>query len=147
MVPGVPVPVPANAVDVSGVPVDGVDLIPARVNVTAITERVIVAKTLPVVPCTHGALPSGLRLVSIQIDPPMVTLVLPATRAAEVMYVNTEDLNLNSVRGNVSRRVNLMVPVGASLADDGTARVTMKVEPIPPEPSRLPEQPAEQPPG
>jgi len=132
MVPGVAVSVAAHALDGSGAPVDGVSLTPARVSVTAVTERVVVARTLPVVPRTRGSLPSGLRLASVQVDPPMVTLVLPAARADAVTAIETEELDLSAVRGNTSRTVKLVAPAGASLVDDAQVRVTLRVEPIPP---------------
>jgi YbbR domain-containing protein len=146
MVPGVPVPVTAHALDGSGVPVEGVDITPPRVNVTAIAERVVVTETLPVVPRTQGALPRGLRLVSVQVDPPIVTLVLPAARAGEMTHIDTEALNLSSVRGNVSRAIRLVVPQGASLAEDERVTVTLRVEPIP-QPVAPPQQPGEEPQG
>jgi YbbR domain-containing protein len=131
MVPGVPVSIAGHALDGSGAPVEGVEITPARVHVTAVTERVVVTQTLPVVPRTQGALPRGLRLVSVQVDPPMITLVLPATRAGEVTRIETEPLNLSNVRGNASRALKLVVPPGASLADDERVVVTLRVEPIP----------------
>ncbi len=146
MVPGVPVPTEAHALDGSGTPVEGVTLAPARVNVTAVTERVVVTKTLPVIPRTHGVLPREVRLVSVQVDPPMVTLVLPAARGEAVSYIESEELNLTNVRRTVTRNIKLVVPAGASLVDSEQVNVTLQVEPAPVEPRpSAPQQPEEAP--
>ena len=147
MVPGVPVPTAAHALDASEAPVDGVTLTPSQVNVTAVTERVVVTRTLPVIARTRGVLSSGLRLVSVQVDPPMVTLVVPATRADELTHIDTEELNLSGIAGNVSRTLKLLVPGGASLAEDSQVRVTLKVEPVPPQPPSPAQQTDQQPKG
>jgi YbbR domain-containing protein len=132
MAPGVPMLVRVSALDESGQPVDGIGLTPVRVSVTAVSESVIVAKTLPIVPRTKGALPGGLRLVSIGVDPPVATLLLPASRATSVTYVDTDQLDLTTMRRSTSRVVGLAVPAGASLVDDTPIRVALEVEPVPP---------------
>ena len=146
MVPGVPMLVRVSAHDASGQPVDGVALTPARVSVTAVSESVIVARTVPIVPRTRSALPGGLRLVSIEVDPPVATLLLPASNAASVTYVDTDQLDLSMVRRSTSRVVGLAVPAGASLVDDTPIRVALEVEPVPPRPPQpAPPAPEEEP--
>lgn len=134
MVPGVAAAVAARALDGSGAPIDGVSLSPARVKVTAMTERVIVAKTLPVVLRTRGSLPTGFRLVSVAVEPPMVTLLLPADGADAITGIETEELSLSAVRGSITRAVGLVAPPGATLVDEGQVRVALRVERVPSQP-------------
>ncbi len=147
MVPGIPVRLPARAVDRSGSPVEGVEIKPSRVQVTALTQRVVVSQVLPVELRTRGTLPAGLRLVSVQLDPPVVTVVLPASRAAVEKRIDTEPLNLGAVYGNTSRRLLLVAPPGASLAGDASVRVTLKVGPAFPQPPYSPRTQSAEPSG
>jgi YbbR domain-containing protein len=148
MAPGVPMLVRVSALDESGQAVDGVGLTPARVSVTAVSESVAVTKTLPIVPRTRGSLPSGLRLVSIEVEPAVATLLLPASHFASVTYVDTEQLDLGTVRRSTSRVVGLAVPAGASLVDDTPVRVVLEVESGPPRPPQpQPPEPEEEPAG
>jgi YbbR domain-containing protein len=134
MVPGVAAAVAARALDVSGAAIDGLSLSPARVKVTAMTERVVVAKTLPVVLRTRGSLPAGFRLASVEVEPPMVTLLLPADGAGAIAGIETEELDLSAVRGSITRAVGLVPPPGATLVDEGKVRVALRVERAPSQP-------------
>ncbi|MFB3880527.1 MAG: YbbR-like domain-containing protein [Armatimonadota bacterium] len=134
MIPGVPATTAARALDETGRVVEGVSLDPARVKVKAIAERVVVAKTVPVVLRTAGSLPAGWQLVSVAVEPPMVTLLVSADRADSIASIGTEELRLGSVRGSITRALGLVEPAGASLVDGGKVRVALRVERASPEP-------------
>ena len=90
-------------------------------------QPVVVSRTLPVVVQTRGALPAGLELASVQVDPAMVTVVLPASHVGDVTQVDTEELSLSGARGSFTRSLRLIVPEGANLMGDPEARVTVKI--------------------
>jgi len=131
VVPGVATSLSARAVDSSGREVEGVTLAPSQVRVMLEMQPVVVSRTLPVVVRSRGELPDQFRLISVKVDPPMVTVVMPASRVEEITRVETESIPLSSVRGSLTRSVKLVVPEGVNLMDAPEAKVTLKVEPAP----------------
>jgi YbbR domain-containing protein len=147
VVPGVATSLSARAVDSTGREVEGVALAPPHVSVMLEMQPVVVSRTLPVVARSEGTVPDGLRLVSVRIDPAMVTVVIPASRIEEITRVETEMIPLSGIQGSLTRTVRLVVPEGVNLMDAPEAKVTLKVEPIHPpaapeeEPIVEPEEP------
>ena len=129
IVPGVPISLSPRAVDSSGDEVRHVSIAPPRVTVMAEMQPVVVSRTLPVVVRTRGALPAGLELVSVQVDPAMVTVVLPASRVDDITQIDTEDLSLAGARGSFTGSLRVIVPEGANLMGDPEVRVTVKIAP------------------
>lgn len=127
-VPQVPVSLPMRAVDSSGNTVRGVTLSPSRANVTVSMKSVITSRAVPVVVRTAGTLPAGLRVVSVQVDPPMATILGAADRVQAVAQIETENLSLGSVAGSFTRTLRLIVPADVNLISSPTVKVTMKVE-------------------
>lgn len=134
-IPDVPFSLPVRAVDSSGREVPGVSLIPDHVNVRVIMKPMISSATVPVVLETRGSLPPGLRLVSVEIDPPMVTIVGPPANVQAVRAVATTDLPLSLVTESFTRKLPLVVPDGVNLLSTASVTVTLRVEhtPRPPE--------------
>jgi len=128
LVPGIPVSLVARSVDSSGSPVEGVSLAPPRVNVTVNMEPVVATRTLPIVVRTRGSLPQDFTLRSVEVDPAMATVLLPASRAEEITHVDTEFISLGNVRGSFTRHVRLVVPDGVNLVGDPEVRVTVQVQ-------------------
>lgn len=149
VVPGVPVSLSPRAVDSSGEDVRHVSVAPPRVTAMAEMQPVVVSRTVPVVLRTRGALPAGLELTSVQVDPAMVTVVLPASHVEDVTHVDTEDLSLSGVHGSFTRTLRLIVPEAANLMGDPEVRVTVRVaqEARPAEDVASGEQEAEAPSG
>ncbi len=127
VVPGVPISLPAHAIDSSGNEVEDVSVAPARVTVMAEMQPVVVSRTLPVVVRTRGSLPVGLELAAVQVEPAMVTVVLPASRVEEITHVDTEELPLSGARGSFTRDLRLIVPDGVNLMGAPAAKVTVKI--------------------
>ena len=124
----VPVSRPIYAVDSSGTAVGSVNLSPARANVTITMNSLVASRTVPVVVNTHGAPLAGQRIVSIQVEPAMVTLFGPAHRIQEVAELQTEDLVLSDMSSSFTRSLLLRVPEGMNLLGDSSVTVTVAIE-------------------
>jgi len=149
VVPGVPISLFPRAVDSSGDEVRHVSIAPPRVTVMAEMQPVVVSRTLPVVVRTRGVLPAGLELASVQVDPAMVTVVLPASHVGDVTQIDTEELSLSGAQGSFTRNLRLIVPEEANLMGDPEVRVTVKIAqaPRPAEDASSREREDELPPG
>jgi YbbR domain-containing protein len=141
IVPGVAISMSARAVDSTGAVVRGIALTPPQVNIVADLKPIIASKALPVFVRTRGAPPDKLTLVSVHVDPPMVTAVLPASRVTEVTRVETEVVDMSTARTSFTRRVSLIVPEGVSLLSDSEVTVSVKLVPAPPRPPAATEPP------
>lgn len=130
--PDVPVAVPVRPVDASGEPVEGPEISPERVNVRVSMKPVVASATVPIVLDTQGSLPPGLRLQSVQLDPPMVTIVGPSSVISEVRAVSTTRLPLDQVQNSLSRELRLVAPEGVTLLSASAVRVTVRIERLPP---------------
>jgi len=124
----VPVSRPIYAVDSSGTVVGSVNLSPTRANVTITMNSLVASRTVPVVISTHGAPLAGLRIVSIQVEPAMVTLFGPANRIQEVAQLQTEELVLSDASSSFTRSLLLRVPEGLNLLGDSSVTVTVAIE-------------------
>jgi len=127
-VPEVPVSLPVRAVNSSGDKVEGVSLTPARANVLVSMKLVVSPRTVPVVLRTRGRLPADVRIVSVQVQPPMVTIMGPAARVQQVAEIETEPLSLDGVHGRLAERLRLVVPEEVNLLSGPSVRVTVTVE-------------------
>ena len=127
-VPEAPVSLPVRAVNSSGDKVEGVSLTPARANVLVSMKLVVSPRTVPVVLRTRGRLPADVRIVSVQVQPPMVTIMGPAARVQQVAEIETEPLPLDGVHERLAERLRLVVPEEVNLLSDPSVRVTVTVE-------------------
>ncbi len=132
VVPGVPVSLSARPLDSSGELVDGISISPGQITVKTEMQPVVASRTLPVVVRTQGSLSPGLKLVSVAVDPAMVTVLLPASRVEQVTHIDTEELPLSTVRASFTRSLHLAVPEGVNLMSDPEVRVSVKVAPASP---------------
>jgi YbbR domain-containing protein len=124
---GASLEVSAGAVDEDGGDVADVSIDPPKVTVTAGSRPVMVSKTVPVVVRTQGALPADLKLVAIQVDPSAVSFTASPGHVERIGAVDTEELQLPSVRGSTTQTLRLIVPEGLRLVGDGKVRVTVTV--------------------
>lgn len=129
--PEVPMSLPVELLDSSGNPAREVEVRPSRVNVLATLKLVVSSRTVPVVVQTSGALPADVKLTSVQVDPPMVTIVGPANRVHEVEQIDTEALVLTGVTGSFTRKLPLVVPQEVNLLSDRSVNVTVRVTSAP----------------
>lgn len=142
-VPQVPIALPMRAVDSSGNTVRGVTLSPPRANVTVSMKSVITSSTVPIIVRTTGALPSGLRIASVRVNPPMATILGAAETVRAVEHIETESLPLDSVTGSFTRQLRLIAPAEVNLLTGPTVKVSVTVqstEPDQPTPAENPSQ-------
>ena len=112
------------AVDVAGQEVGAglVDMEPESVSVQVDVQETETSKTLPVRPDISGTPAPGFALVSLGIEPSLVTLrALPGVLAG-ISEVLTEPLSIDGVSANQEFQAELVLPEGTALADesDGT---------------------------
>jgi len=126
--PEVPLSIPVLPVDSSGDRVPGLNCDPERVNVSVQMKLVIASRTVPVKVKGEGSLAFGLRLVSVKVEPSMVTIVGPATRVQRISHIETAPLPLTRVTRSFRQELMLEVPEGVSLLGERSVRVTVAVE-------------------
>jgi len=85
------------------------------------------ARTLPVVVRTRGQLPTDVTIVSVQVEPPMVTVVGPPAPLQGLTQVETRPLTLSQVRGDLTKELPLVAPPKLSLLSDSSVTVKVKV--------------------
>jgi YbbR domain-containing protein len=127
VVPGVPLSLSARPVDSAGAIVDGVTISPNSITVKADLRPLVVSQTLPVRVRTQGSLAAGLELVSVGVEPPMVTVLLPTSRVGEVTHIDTEELPLSAARASFARNLRLALPEGVNLISEPEVRVSVRI--------------------
>lgn len=127
VVPEIPVAVPVTPVDAVGARVDGVAASPQQINVRVETRREVASRMVPVVVPTSGTLPDGLRLASVEVNPPMVAVFGAAGPVTDVGYVITKPLVLDGVTGDITRTLDLIIPQGLQVVASAQVTVQAKV--------------------
>lgn len=116
-------PVDLVAVDVEGQPVDAgrVEIEPKTVSVQIDVQETETNKTVPVRPDIGGTPAPGFALVSLSIEPSLVTLRgLPAVLAG-INEVLTEPLSIDGISSDQAFETALVLPEETRLADGSTA--------------------------
>jgi YbbR domain-containing protein len=121
-----------QALDVNGLPVNGISMNPDRVQVTEkITQRGgyrnVVVKVV-----TNGNIANGYRLTNISAYPPTVTVFSADPKLVDDLpgYVETTSMNLAGIRDDKDVRVSLTLPPGVSIVGDQTVNVQIGVSTI-----------------
>jgi YbbR domain-containing protein len=127
VVPEIPVAVPVTPVDAVGARVDGVAVSPQQINIRVETKREVASRMVPVVVPTSGTLPDGLRLASVEVNPPMVAVFGASGPVADVGYVLTKPLVLDGVTGDITRTLDLIIPQGLQVVASAQVTVQAKV--------------------
>lgn len=86
-----------------------------------------VSKLLFISPVTTGKPPYPHKVLDIEVEPQSVTLTGRPARLMEISTVSTEPILLDDRTETFSRRVSLVAPPGTSLANGGTAEVTVRI--------------------
>jgi YbbR domain-containing protein len=115
-----------RAVDANGnlLPEGRVDLKPYQVNVSALLERVVLQKRVPVQPLFQVR--DGSRITVESVKPAEVQVIGPKRVVAGVYVIETRTLTLPAASGRVTRQVALSPPPGVTV-NPGTVAVTLKV--------------------
>ena len=86
-----------EAIDETGAPVPGVEVIPQRVHVSIDVARELAYATLPVVPVIHGAPAAGYRVSSVRADPQTLTVSGEAAAVERLSSISTQPLDISGV--------------------------------------------------
>jgi len=87
----------------------------------------VAARTVPVVLQTRGALPPDVKMISVQLVPPMVTVVGSSLRVNQVKMIRTAILDLSRVVGSFEQDLPLIRPSGIQVPNTETVKVTVQV--------------------
>lgn len=85
------------------------------------------ARTVPVVPDTVGSPPAGVRITSVQVTPPVVTIAGPEEEVSGLRSVTTAELPLDGLTTDTTQQLPLVVPKGIRLLRDTEVKVTIRV--------------------
>jgi len=116
-----------QAVDRGGSRVKDVTISPTQAQVTFTVKPTLVTRTLPVVVKPRGSPPAGFRILSVQVQPALVTVSGPADTMARLKEVETEEVPLGGVRGPSVQRVSLAPPAGVTVLSSPTVTVTLEI--------------------
>jgi YbbR domain-containing protein len=123
--------------DVDLVPVDDVGNRVTPVNVDPPTVHVQIAvlsepqtHTVPVNPNVTGTQAAGYEVVSVAVDPAVVTLQLDANQVAAVPAADTAPISISGATQDVEADVGLALPLGVVGLEGTTVHVTVTIRPI-----------------
>lgn len=98
-----------------------------RVQVPVFTDRR--SKTLPVSPVVVGSPAAGFELVSVEVDPPAVSVEGDANDLAGLDRVDTAPIPIAGAASEVVQVVGLTLPPGVQALGAGTVQVTITLRP------------------
>jgi len=122
--------------DVEVIPIDRdgrelrVDVTPERVSVAVPVITALRQRTLPVNPVITGSVPAGMRVRSIEVAPPVVTVEGDADDVAPLLAIDTEPIPVTGVTTTLDGRFELALPQGVAAIGDGSVRVVIRMESI-----------------
>lgn len=127
-----------------GAIVEGVTLDPGRVRARIPAERRLDYKTVPITVRPDGV-PAGLRVVSLTVDPVVVTLGGESRALAAITHLSAGSVDLSAADAGVIRRtLTLQAPPGLLLLDARRVQVRVELAQVAP---AAPRQPAPAPPA
>jgi YbbR domain-containing protein len=116
-----------EALDRDGHAVRGLSISPGTVTATVSIRQQRSARTVPVLLRTTGSLPQGLRIQSVELQPPMVTIVGSPQALEEVTGIATSPLDLKGLEGDVERTLSLVVPAGLNVVETREVAAKLRV--------------------
>ncbi len=117
-------------VDTQGNPVPQVDLTPsyAQLSMEATPGRY---REVPIRVVLKGQPARGYHIAQVMVKPPLVTLYDPTGQHIEdIMFVETEPINIDGASGPVTNKVALQIPEGLQAVDITEALVEVAIEPL-----------------
>ncbi|MDO9302791.1 MAG: CdaR family protein, partial [Anaerolineales bacterium] len=123
---------PVEVLDENGQKVDGVTVSPESVQVTLPVSQQGGYRDVVVIVVPAGRVASGYRLTDISVFPPIVTVfaVDPELVNALPGFVETQPLELQSAKEDISARVALNLPEGISIVGEQTVLIQAGISPI-----------------
>ena len=98
----------------------------AEIRITVVQE--VVTLSLLVVPQLQGSLAEGYNLVSINVDPPAIGVTGPLTVLQSLSQLTTEPIDVNGLRGDLTRTLRLRLPAEVQATRDSVT-VLLRVAP------------------
>jgi len=130
---------PVNVVAPAELTIDAIK--PSKITLRLKVEERPVVRTLPVIVRSRGALPEGLRIASVKVDPPMVAVTGPEAKVRRVSQVQTDQLALDTLASQPTQELSLAVPSGVTLLGQRSVTVTITLArtlPLGPAPGQPP---------
>jgi YbbR domain-containing protein len=121
-----------QALDESGLPVEGVSLSPEEVNVKmAVTQRGGY-RNVSIKVVTSGQIASGYRLTNISSNPLVITVYSSNPELVNNLpgYIETTPLNLTDADDDLQVSLPLSVPSGITVVGESAVKVTVAISPI-----------------
>lgn len=84
-------------------------------------------RTIPVVPRTRGELAPGYAVLSVQLDPPIVTVVGTPARVRPAREILTEPVDLTGADRSFTREVKLATPAGLETPNVSAVRMEVSI--------------------
>jgi YbbR domain-containing protein len=121
-----------QALDKSGLPVDGVALNPEIVNVKMEVNQRGGYRNVSIKVVTSGQIASGYRLTNISSNPLVVTVYSSDPELVNNLpgYIETTPLNLTDADEDLQVSLPLALPSGISVVGESTIRVSVSISPI-----------------
>jgi YbbR domain-containing protein len=123
---------PVEVLDEKGQKVDGVTVSPESVHVTIPVSQQGGYRDVAVKVIVMGRVASGYHLTDISVFPPVVTVFAADPELVNTLpgVVETQPLELQSVKEDISTRVALNLPEGISIVGEQTVLIQAGVSPI-----------------
>ncbi|GEM_PF-1444797 len=84
--------------------------------------------TLPVNPNIWGAPLQGYKVTKVEVEPPVVTVILSGVETTPTEALKTESIQIRNEKDTVVREVNIIQPPGGSLVDRKTVTVRIHIK-------------------
>ncbi len=121
-----------QALDESGLPVEGITLNPEIVNVKMEVNQRGGYRNVSIKVVTSGQIASGYRLTNISSNPLVVTVYSSDPELVNNLpgYIETTPLNLTDADEDLQVSLPLALPSGISVVGESTIRVSVSISPI-----------------
>ncbi len=121
-----------QALDANNQPVDGVEIVPATVNVEIPIRSVVGLKRVPVIATIDGLPAPGYAITNIRSEPLLINLTGSSGSLDRVEQVETAPVDIGGATTTITREVDLLIPAGTSpqFGDQRQALVTVDIEPL-----------------
>jgi YbbR domain-containing protein len=129
---GIDQSIPVEALDAGNAPVNDLTVQPQAIRVTLPINRQGGFRDMAVKVVVHGQVATGYRLDSISVYPPVVTVYSTNPDLVNALpgVIETEPLELQAARDNLSLRVGLNLPTGISVVGEATVQIQAGISPI-----------------
>ncbi len=100
------------------------DIEPKRITVNAVPTKIV---SLPVKVQTAGKLPDNMKLISIQMNPAKIMVIVPAEGNHLPKYIYTEPVDLSNINGSTSINTQVLIPQKYKLPPEEDGEVSVEI--------------------